>query len=81
MKNYKNEILNRVLYEMCEEFPDHKSPEAVRAKVVIIGRTYASGAERHVIPKNGDLSEPLARQGNQAHQHEVRGSCSIGGEY
>jgi len=60
MKNYKNEVLNRVLYEMCGEFPDHKSHDAVRAKVVIIGRTYASGAERHVTPdKDGDLAEPL----------------------
>jgi hypothetical protein len=59
LRNYNNEILNRVLYGMCENFPYHKSLEAVRAKYVIIGRTYASGAERHVIPVNGDLAEPL----------------------
>ncbi len=60
MRNYyQNELLNRVLYDMCEKYPDHKSLKAVRAKSVIIGRTYASGAERHVIPVNGDLAEPL----------------------
>ena len=62
MKNYKSEILNQVLYKMCREFPDHKIPEAVRAKAVIIGRTYASGAERHVIPDSqGDATEPLVK--------------------
>ena len=43
----RNQHLNSVLYAMCEESPSHRGRGAIRAKVVIIGRTYASGLERH----------------------------------
>ncbi|MEQ1730720.1 MAG: hypothetical protein ABL982_20310 [Vicinamibacterales bacterium] len=44
----RNGHLNRVLYAMCEAAPDHHEHERVRAKVVIIGRSYAAGLERHL---------------------------------
>jgi hypothetical protein len=39
--------LDRSLYELCEEMLEHRDFGEVRAKVVIIGRSYASGLERH----------------------------------
>lgn len=39
--------LNAVLYGMCETMPTHTDDGAVWAKVWIIGRSYASGIERH----------------------------------
>jgi hypothetical protein len=33
---------------MCADHPDHRDENAIRAKVVIIGRAYAAGLERHV---------------------------------
>lgn len=44
----RNAHLNRVLYDMCDAAPSHHEPSQVRAKVVIIGRSYASGLERHL---------------------------------
>ncbi len=44
----RNEQLNAVLYQMCEEMPGHQDRGAIRAKAVIIGRTYAAGLERHI---------------------------------
>jgi hypothetical protein len=39
--------LDRSLYELCEGMLQHRDFGEVRAKVVIIGRSYASGLERH----------------------------------
>lgn len=39
--------LNAVLYKMCEDMPTHTDEGAIWAKVWIIGRSYASGIERH----------------------------------
>lgn len=44
----RNDALNGVLYRMCKEHPHHRDKNAIRAKVVIIGRAYAAGLERHV---------------------------------
>lgn len=48
----RNDKLNDVLYRMCDQMPEHGEPGEVRAKVVIIGRTYAAGLERHT---GGDI--------------------------
>ena len=48
----KREYLERysriddVLYDMCKKMPNHNKLREIQAKVVIIGRTYATGLER-----------------------------------
>ena len=37
---------NEVLYRLCREHPDHRSADAVLAKVWLIGRSYAAAIER-----------------------------------
>src|SRR4051812_44925252 len=46
-------IGNRVLYNLCAQNPRHSLPEAIGAKVLLIGRTYAAAIERrkNVDPK------------------------------
>lgn len=39
--------LNEVLYSMCGDWPGHHNRGEIWAKVWIIGRSYASGIERH----------------------------------
>lgn len=39
--------LNEVLYSMCRDWPGHRNRGEIWAKVWIIGRSYASGIERH----------------------------------
>jgi len=39
---------DEVLYRLCQERPDHQSPNSVNAKLQIIGRTYATGIERNI---------------------------------
>ena len=37
---------NEVLYRLCKEHPDHKSQQAITAKIWLIGRSYAAAIER-----------------------------------
>lgn len=37
---------NEMLYKLCRDYPDHKSPEVIVAKVWLIGRSYAAAIER-----------------------------------
>jgi hypothetical protein len=37
---------NEMLYQLCRDYPDHKSPEVITAKVWLIGRSYAAAIER-----------------------------------
>lgn len=39
-------LADEQLYELCRQFPTHDRPDAVLAKLMIIGRTYATGLER-----------------------------------
>ena len=43
-------IGNRVLYDLCEEYPWHDNVRAVVAKVWLIGRSYSAAIERHCKP-------------------------------
>lgn len=46
---------NEILYRLCQEYPDHKSPEVIIAKVWLIGRSYAAAIERgRTIEEDGD---------------------------
>ena len=40
--------IDEIFYRLCRDYPTHSNRLAVTAKVVIIGRTYATGIERHV---------------------------------
>ncbi|MFO0905745.1 MAG: hypothetical protein U0939_22245 [Pirellulales bacterium] len=42
---------NQVLYDLCREHPGHTEEQAVIAKILLIGRTYAASIERR---KGGD---------------------------
>jgi hypothetical protein len=45
-----------ILYAMCRDCKEHTSAENVNAKVLIIGRSYASGIERAVASNGGQAS-------------------------
>ena len=47
---------DETLYNLCRRYPDHKTFNAVFAKVSIIGRTYATGIER-LVPTHGGQSD------------------------
>ncbi|MGH7133157.1 MAG: hypothetical protein ACREJO_14580 [Phycisphaerales bacterium] len=41
-------LADEQLYELCAQFPDHTRSDAVLAKLMIVGRTYATGLERAI---------------------------------
>ena len=44
-----------MLYQLCRDYPDHKSPEVITAKVWLIGRSYAAAIERgRTMEEDGD---------------------------
>lgn len=45
-KNKKWMLGNNVLYKLCSDFPHHNNPEEIRAKIWLIGRSYAASIER-----------------------------------
>ena len=55
--------LNSVLYRMCEEMPTHDEVGHIWAKVWIIGRTYATGIERHAEDGLDDIVNAIRRAG------------------
>lgn len=40
--------LDGVLYDLCKRYPDHRSRDAINAKLWVIGRTYQTGIERKI---------------------------------
>ena len=40
------DLSNQILYEMCEEYPNHKNEDEIIAKVLLIGRVYSAAIER-----------------------------------
>lgn len=53
--------LNDVLYAMCRTMPAHEDVSEIHAKVGIIGRTYASGIERHAASGLDPIVDTLRR--------------------
>ena len=45
-KNRVWDLGNRVLYDLCSDYPDHKTHEEIIAKIWLIGRSYAAAIER-----------------------------------
>ncbi len=41
-------LIRETLYKLCKEHPDHSHRASVNAKVLLIGRSFASGIERQV---------------------------------
>lgn len=39
-------LSNQILYDLCSKYPDHRNPEEIVAKVLMIGRIYAVALER-----------------------------------
>lgn len=48
----RNIFSDKILYEMCENYPDHKKQEIIIGKLILIGRTYAAAIERRKISDN-----------------------------
>ena len=48
---------NEVLYNLCRQYPDHKTPEVVVAKLWLIGRSYPVAVERRKNKSRDDQSE------------------------
>jgi hypothetical protein len=40
------DLANGYLYELCRDYPTHHNPDAVLAKILIIGRVYTAAIER-----------------------------------
>ena len=56
---YNFEVLgNGVLYDMCKKHADHTVPEAIYAKLWLIGRSYSAALERN---KSGEKTEVIYR--------------------
>lgn len=46
LKDKKWMLGNNILYKMCLDYPNHIDPEEIRAKIWLIGRSYAASIER-----------------------------------
>ncbi len=46
LKDKKWMLGNNILYKMCSDHPSHTDPEEIRAKIWLIGRSYAASIER-----------------------------------
>jgi len=46
LKDKKWMLGNNILYKMCIDYPGHTDPEEIRAKIWLIGRSYAASIER-----------------------------------
>jgi hypothetical protein len=42
------DVVDQILYALCGEYPDHDRLPGVNAKVLLIGRGFATGVERHI---------------------------------
>jgi len=54
------DISNQILYKMCEEYPSNKDHQAILAKTLIIGRTYAASIERRKVKNTIEDVQPVA---------------------
>jgi len=63
-------VTDGVLYELCRKHPSHEALSAVNAKSLLIGRTFATGIERHIKSAGsqgssiGQLARHLQRNGS-----------------
>lgn len=45
-RNSRWNLANKILYEMCEDYPYHQNEDEIVAKIWLIGRSYAAAIER-----------------------------------
>lgn len=55
---------NKILYDLCSDHPKNNDPEEIRAKIWLIGRSYAASIERRKIKKhiNDDFYEYVTNE-------------------
>jgi hypothetical protein len=65
-------LLDQTLYRLCDEFPHHTERGAVNAKLWLIGRSFASGVERH-IKSSGTQGSSLGKMAEHlmAHHEQI----------
>lgn len=51
------DISNKVLYDLCSDYPEHKHNDQVIAKILLIGRAYAAAIERRKNKDDGQLND------------------------
>ena len=63
-KDKKWTLLNKILYNMCSDYPLHVSSEEIRAKICLIGRAYAAAIERRTKKRhiNDDFYDYVANE-------------------
>jgi hypothetical protein len=49
-------LLDRTLYALCDEHPQHTDPGAINAKLWLVGRGFATGVERQIKSSNSQGS-------------------------
>ncbi len=71
-------LLDQVLYDLCEQYPGHTTRRDVNAKLQIIGRTYGTGIER-MIPSRGGQGGAFIVLGDHVFEHAGTIDAIIGG--
>jgi hypothetical protein len=46
------DLSNQILYDMCEQFPNHQDQREILAKILLIGRVYSAAIERRRVIEN-----------------------------
>lgn len=54
------DISNKVLYNMCQQYPSNTDSQSILAKTLIIGRTYAASIERRKVKNTIEDVQPVA---------------------
>jgi hypothetical protein len=62
--------LDKVLYDLCDQCPDHQNRASVNAKLWVIGRTYATGIERK-IKSTGSQGSSMKRLADHIWTHRA----------
>jgi len=57
LKNKKWMLGNNILYKMCLDHPNHTDIEEIRAKIWLIGRSYAASIERRSKSNNKHIND------------------------
>lgn len=70
--------LDKVLYDLCVECPEHQSRASVNAKLWVIGRTYATGIERK-IKATGSQGSSMKQLADHIWKHRAEVDAIIAG--
>ena len=70
-------VMDKTLYELCRQHPDHQTSDAVHAKVCLIGRAYATGIERRIV-SDGRQSSALSQLNDFLFKHRWQVDSILG---